>query len=127
MPIKDPEKRRIYAREYRKKNIEKARATLLENKRKMREETRRIREESVCIDCRVMYPYYVLDFDHRPNEKKLGNIAQLINTLDWKLLRAEMAKCDIVCANCHRVRTQSRKQWKVPPVGRQTVSKTVGA
>jgi hypothetical protein len=48
-----------------------------------------------------------MDFDHVRGEKKFG-IAICINRA-WKLLEAEITKCDVVCANCHRIRTRQRK------------------
>lgn len=62
-----------------------------------------------CADCGVSYPYYVMDLDHRLGEKKEFMLSQ------WARNRArvvaELAKCDTVCSNCHRERTQQRKQW----------------
>ena len=57
-----------------------------------------------CVDCGIRYPPYVMEFDHRPSEKKLFRISAGINRKKAVLL-VEMAKCDIVCANCHRIRT----------------------
>jgi hypothetical protein len=64
-----------------------------------------------CADCGVRYPWYIMDFDHRPGEKKLFNlsIAAGQTRLSWKQIAAEIAKCDVVCANCHRERTYQRK------------------
>lgn len=61
-----------------------------------------------CMDCGVSYPPYVMDFDHRPDEVKLGNIAELTNQVGRAKLEAEIKKCDVVCANCHRLRTWHR-------------------
>lgn len=58
-----------------------------------------------CVDCKVWYPYWVMDFDHRnPTEKKftIG-----VSNKSLKALKEEIAKCDVVCANCHRQRTQN--------------------
>ena len=48
-----------------------------------------------------------LDFDHRPSENKLHTIAA-ITSLGWNTIAAEIAKCDVVCARCHRLRTIER-------------------
>jgi transposase-like protein len=71
-----------------------------------------------CADCGQRYPPYVMDFDHRPGEKKCFNlsIAAGQTRLSWKKMMAEIAKCDIVCANCHRQRTYQRKQRKAGQV-----------
>jgi hypothetical protein len=60
-----------------------------------------------CADCGVQYPFYVMDFDHREGEDKLGNVTRL-RYMAEETLRAEISKCDIVCANCHRERTWKR-------------------
>lgn len=59
-----------------------------------------------CYDCGIIYPSYVMDFDHRKKEDKLNNIARLIRD-GWskEKLLFEIKKCDLVCANCHRIRT----------------------
>jgi hypothetical protein len=51
-----------------------------------------------------------MDFDHRKGEKKKGNLSQLVadGYLCGPSLDAEVAKCDVVCANCHRERTYRR-------------------
>ena len=59
-----------------------------------------------CFDCGVSYPPYVMDFDHRPGEDKLMEVGRMRSqgAAHEKIL-AEIAKCDLVCANCHRERT----------------------
>lgn len=65
-----------------------------------------------CLDCKQLYPPYVMDFDHRPGENKLFGIgAHIASYSDAKLL-AEIAKCDIVCSNCHRIRTEVRRHGR---------------
>lgn len=61
-----------------------------------------------CLDCDVSYPYYVMQFDHRPDEVKLVGPATLSNSGSWKKVIEEIMKCDVVCANCHAERTHSR-------------------
>ena len=46
--------------------------------------------------------FYVLDFHHRNPEEKAGVIAHMIKSASEKGLIAELAKCDVLCANCHR-------------------------
>lgn len=75
-----------------------------EKKEKLRDIVRHEKDRP-CMDCGVRYPYYVMDFDHRDPSKKLSNIAQLISWGSESRLREELAKCDLVCSNCHRERT----------------------
>lgn len=60
-----------------------------------------------CMDCEQTYPYYVMDFDHREGVDKIYNIGRM-GRRSKKALLAEIAKCDVVCANCHRERTHAR-------------------
>jgi len=61
-----------------------------------------------CADCGQSYPAIVMDFDHNGAEKK-GRIANWAREVgasrkSMQALREEIAKCDVVCANCHRLR-----------------------
>lgn len=57
-----------------------------------------------CQDCDKRFPPYVMDFHHRYGKE--GDIANCIRRgFSLERLTAEIAKCDILCANCHRIRT----------------------
>lgn len=75
-----------------------------ERKAKNRARTDAIKRERGCMDCGYNKHACALDFDHRPGEIKLFNVAALMSGV-WARVEAEIAKCDVVCANCHRVRT----------------------
>ncbi len=59
-----------------------------------------------CADCGVEYPPYVMDFDHRDPNTKLFRVSSRTHHSTEKLC-AEIAKCDVVCSNCHRIRTHN--------------------
>lgn len=66
-----------------------------------------------CADCHKKFPPYVMDFDHRdPNTKRFSMSAGRNRTIN--LVEEEAKKCDVVCANCHRIRTYNRKHWLRP-------------
>lgn len=69
---------------------------------------RQLKESNPCTDCGVYYPYFVMDFDHRGEKEKSGAISRLIRTAGLNKVLTELEKCDLVCANCHRYRTQNR-------------------
>lgn len=69
---------------------------------------RELKESNPCLDCSVSYPYYVMDFDHMDGKEKENNINYLSSTGRIGALKKEIVKCEIVCANCHRVRTHDR-------------------
>ena len=62
-------------------------------------------EEHPCSDCGEK-DVLVLEFDHLEN--KSFNIAAGMRYRKWDLVLAEIAKCEVVCANCHRRRTARR-------------------
>lgn len=61
-----------------------------------------------CEDCGGEFPPECMDFDHVRGRKKFG-IATSINGGRDRLAR-EIAKCDVVCSNCHRIRTRRRRE-----------------
>jgi hypothetical protein len=61
-----------------------------------------------CQDCGVQYAPHIMDFDHREGVDKFDHVGRLILYTKRKLLE-EIAKCDIVCSNCHRERTHLRR------------------
>ena len=83
----------------------------LRNWRKCVRELKNSLKEEPCKDCGCCFPPCAMDFDHRPGEKKLSTVSQLSNSSRVKMLD-EIIKCDVVCANCHRVRTQRRLYGK---------------
>lgn len=60
-----------------------------------------------CLDCGYDTNSDALEFDH-VRGAKVGNMAQL---MVWDAgLIAEIAKCDVVCSNCHSIRTAARRR-----------------
>lgn len=94
MPIKDPEKRKQYAREYNER---------------WRKHIRQIidtAKNAPCADCNGSWPSYVMDF-HHVNEDKEFNLAKAVQSAGPTRLskvQAEIDKCVLLCANCHRLR-----------------------
>lgn len=81
---------------------------------RLREILDEIKKDKPCKDCGVVYPSYALDFDHRPGEQKLFNVSRLSKAGSVARLLEEIAKCDLVCAVCHRIRTHIRKEANKP-------------
>jgi len=72
---------------------------------------RDLREQTPCADCGESYPWWVMDFDHVEVGSKVRAVSVLaVRPVSEEVLRAEIAKCEIVCANCHRHRTHQRRQ-----------------
>lgn len=59
-----------------------------------------------CVDCGETDPI-VLDFDHLRD--KVANVSMMVlRKRNWSLILAEIEKCEVRCANCHRRRTAAR-------------------
>jgi hypothetical protein len=69
-----------------------------------------IKLERGCADCGYRGHPAALDFDHLPGFEKLKSVGSMTGCA-WEDIEAEIAKCDVVCSNCHRVRTW-RRSWK---------------
>ncbi len=68
--------------------------------------------ERGCSDCGFNGHPAALEFDHLPQFEKKFAISQLLVRMNipHEVLMEEIAKCEVVCANCHRVRTFDRAQ-----------------
>jgi hypothetical protein len=63
---------------------------------------------ATCVDCGLVATPETLcmfDLDHR--EDKCFNVSQMYSAPD-DVFQKELEKCDLVCANCHRLRTKAR-------------------
>ncbi len=108
MPRKDKEKNAEDFKRWYAKNKEIQFARVKQQKERNFQEISEYKESLPCSDCGVYYPAYVMDFDHRDPETKSFNISQKAKSGSRKQLWEEIAKCDVVCSNCHRERTHGR-------------------
>lgn len=99
-----------YGREHYRTN----RAAYIERARTRKQRVNRERMELLftyfasnpCVDCGEVDPL-VLEFDHLRD--KTFTIGTAFRDRNWADVVAEMAKCEVVCANCHRRRTARRQ------------------
>ncbi|MBA2286889.1 MAG: hypothetical protein H0W02_15565 [Ktedonobacteraceae bacterium] len=63
-----------------------------------------------CIDC-GQTDMRLLEFDHVRGNKS-NNIARMVGQgFSWSTIEAEIAKCEVRCANCHRIREGEKRGW----------------
>ena len=100
------------ARRHYEANKEKMKARAVAHKAKMREVIFAYLVEvksNPCTDCGETYPHYVMQFDHIGTDK-LFNVADCYSKgFSLAKVQEEVAKCELVCANCHAVRTWTRR------------------
>lgn len=92
MAYKDSEVRRL---------AEKARAT------EKRKTLNAYKVEHGCTDCGYNKDARALEFDHLPGTEKTNTVMALCYK-SWNVIWAEVEKCEVVCANCHAIRTMDR-------------------
>ena len=62
-----------------------------------------------CMDCGRSFPPHAMDFDHRDPKTKSFSLASLnVYLKNRAVLETEMTKCDVICGNCHRIRTTAQ-------------------
>lgn len=79
------------------------------NAEKKIEEIRQYKLSHGCIDCGYASHPEALEFDHKPGSDKLFNIGEKLGSYSMDKIWAEIEKCEVVCANCHAIRTSTRR------------------
>jgi hypothetical protein len=72
---------------------------------------RSLKDGTPCTDCGRVYPPQVMQWDHKPGFEKVGDISADFWDRTREEVLAEIAKCDLVCTNCHAIRTFKRSEW----------------
>jgi hypothetical protein len=100
--------RRRYDADYHHRN----RHRLLAQKRALHARYRSwylsLKEGRPCADCGGVFPPVAMQWDHLPGQPKTDDLANLIRRHNKRRVLAEIEKCELVCANCHAVRTLGR-------------------
>lgn len=87
------------------------------SKKKRRKEIREKLNEfksKPCFDCKETYPYYVMDLDHLKDKKWTASMFMRMCPSN-NIIECEFLKCEVVCSNCHRIRTYNRGQYHSCP------------
>lgn len=95
-------RQRAYGRTHRKAIRENA-----QERRKVNRVALNKLKKAPCTDCGRQYPIVCMDFDHLDGFQKRRNVGRMLD-FSWGAILQEVAKCELVCANCHRVRTGAR-------------------
>lgn len=66
-----------------------------------------------CAVCGYNKHPSALDLDHRDRSTKSFDISSSVATKAWDVIAVEIRKCDVLCANCHRIKTYEEQEWKV--------------
>lgn len=105
---RNPGKRKEYRERHRNSP---AYARTVEKRRQYREANKAwvdaLKLERGCVDCGYDAHVAALNFDHLPGEEKVANVASMMSR-GREAIEAEIAKCEVRCANCHAIITAER-------------------
>jgi hypothetical protein len=83
--------------------------------KKARIEWGRALKGAPCSDCGGIFHPAAMQWDHRSGTTKLFDVSDGLARYSREAILAEIAKCDLVCANCHAVRTYERQRDVAQP------------
>jgi hypothetical protein len=114
MPYKDRDAQRAAQRRHYEKHRERFAARMRAYHAKERPAIRALIAAHLanhpCVDCGESDPI-VLEFDHRDPALKRFNIGgAATHRFTLRVVQAEIEKCDVRCANCHRRKTHRDRQ-----------------
>ena len=102
--------RREYDRAYQARNAEKRRRQAKERRKRLVALNHTMKASMSCADCGGSFHPAAMEWDHLPGEEKLDDISTLARTGKTRQFHRELEKCELVCANCHAVRSFERRR-----------------
>ena len=100
--------RRAYDRRYYQERGTARRARQRRRKLEARAWMAALKKGVPCTDCGQTFPVWVMHWDHLPGYQKVGSISAMVGSRSRTITIAELQKCELVCGNCHVLRTISR-------------------
>lgn len=79
-----------------------------------------------CVDCGEA-DLLVLEFDHRDGATKRLAVSAMLGRFGWSVIEAEIAKCDVRCANCHHRKTAHDRQYAKVTLAQLVAEEIAGA
>lgn len=99
--------RRLYNRKHYENNKDAYLRKSKVSSSKAKDFIRSFKESNPCKDCGHRFHFCQMDFDH-VRGSKIDNIGSMVENYSIAKVMDEIKKCDLVCANCHRLRTYTR-------------------
>jgi hypothetical protein len=99
-------------KEYDRAYHARTRALRLQQKKRWRKEFtdsyRRLKSNTPCADCGGLFHHAAMQWDHLPGTEKVAELSTLFRKGNKRAFLLELAKCELVCSNCHAVRSFQR-------------------
>jgi hypothetical protein len=100
--------RKEYDRDYQARNRERLVALAQKRQQRFLEWHRQLKSTTSCADCGGYFHFAVMAWDHLPGTHKVAEVSTLLRKGSSRKVREEIDKCELVCANCHALRSYSR-------------------
>jgi hypothetical protein len=100
--------RKEYDRDYHARNRERLVALAKKRQQRFLEWHRQLKSTTPCADCGGYFHFAVMAWDHLPGTHKVAEVSTLLRKGSSRKVREEIDKCELVCANCHALRSYSR-------------------
>lgn len=107
--------RRAYDAAYSRATLARRRARAREKRAAFLDWYLALKTGKPCADCGGAFHPAAMQWDHKPGVEKRANVGDLMRQAVKKHVLDEIAKCDLVCANCHAVRTFERRRGVAQP------------
>jgi hypothetical protein len=102
--------RRVWDSAYHARTREVRITQTREQKKRLTDWAWAIKSSNPCVDCGGWFHPAAMGFDHLPGTEKVDEVSDLVKTGCARLARQEILKCELVCANCHALRTYMRRK-----------------
>jgi hypothetical protein len=102
--------RKEYDKAYHARNAEKRRLQVREARFRLVRVNQHLKAFGPCADCGGRFHPAAMEWDHLPGNVKRDDVSSLAMSGKTKQFHAELAKCELVCANCHAVRSHDRRR-----------------
>jgi len=113
MAYKNSEDQAAYMKEHYKRNKDKYKAKSRKRNKEQRKRNKDyvafVKSLSCCVDCGEDNPI-VLEYDHVRGEKRMCVSDMARQSYSIKTIQREIDKCELRCANCHRIVTYERRE-----------------
>lgn len=108
--------RKMHYENNRSKYVDKAKRNVLIQRKHNYQAKDLYLESHPCVRCSESDPV-ILEFHHSNRADKEEGIAKMIRDgYSWKTILKEIAKCEVLCCNCHRKQTAIDLGWRNPKI-----------
>lgn len=107
--------RRLYDQAYHRRNRERRVRQKRAQHAALVSWYRELKAHTPCADCGGVFHHAAMTWDHLPGARKRADVSSLLQRHSRAALLEEIAKCELVCANCHAARTFRRRRDVAQP------------